>query len=806
MGYNVERIMYKCRMVEKRQKVGFEMAENKTIAKASALMQAPKGTVLIKKSTVVDKVFLILKGKVRFQADGSSVVLGPGSFLGINAMYTRIAQGDYVTMEDVTYCVLQELGASPVKRIAEINKEYNGLMVYSLSRFISELWRICYELFTKAAAGMDIVNSVYAAYESIASKEGLRKYDLSFVMSLRATEQPELPVSEEFEYYRDDYKVSPEQHKTYFMESAVMAEVHIKRQSEVIDSLLEINSELAAYLGNCFSALIGMDERNMFSAFTDAAIKLANVSKSNDSAIEKCAYILAETEKIQKFLAENAGLRFEVDRNALLKVMEAAKKGEVHNISNMVDSSNEAEKNRTETLYKMREVKDCLKKILKYAEWDGEEATGFASAMEQFLLCKDKFAGSDEMRSLRRNITKGYFVLYEKVFLKAHKAESIPVAVELFLDYGLTDERLLNAEDLEDVCSITKEEQSLPCRVYTMREWLTCIYEGKKEPSKSEFDMDYFAMLRDRRKRGEITDEQAKMLAVDVKERLKFEITNVFMYNNRLLNSQMSTYVPVMYSESMTGKLAGMHMSRKRLNMIVNKYRDIDRTIFYRELMYENKALGIEKEFIMKEYCPDIILLPIYGSRAVMWQEIEGKRRDSHARFLFPAFYEGNPESAMITAFARFRWELCRTMQGSSWNNIQIKSLTSEYCDYIQFYNKNRDLSEEKREKVKMQIQKAKGSSREAFVMDYELWIKNEVAGSVRLNKVAREILATYCPFNPAIRQKLAPQPMFEDAMARFNREKMKKNNELENHYKALKKIQQLPEELENNQEYYKEL
>lgn len=189
-----------------------------------------------------------------------------------------------------------------------------------------------------------------------------------------------------------------------------------------------------------------------------------------------------------------------------------------------------------------------------------------------------------------------------------------------------------------------------------------------------------------------------------------------------------------------------------------------------------------------------------------MWQEIEGKRRDSHARFLFPVIYEGNPENAMVSAFARFRWELCRTMQGSSWNNIQIKSLTSEYCDYIQFYNKNRDLSEEKREKVKMQIQKAKGSSREAFVMDYELWIKNEVTGSVRLNKVAREILATYCPFNSAIRQKLAPQPMFEDAMARFNREKMKKNNELENHYRALKKTQQLPEELQRNQEYYKEL
>ena len=298
------------------------------MAKASALIQAPKGTVLIKKSTVVDKVFLILKGKVRFQADGSALVLGPGSFLGINAMYTRIAQGDYVALEDVTYCMLQELGSSPVKRIAEINKEYNGLMVYSLSRFIAELWRVCYELFTKSAKCMDLVNSVYSDYESIASKEGLRKYDLSFVSSLRATEQPEMPHSEDFEYYRDDYKVSPELHKSYFMESVNMTEVHIKRQSEVIDALIGINNELTAYIDSCFCALAGTDERNMFKAFADAAIKLANVSKPNDEAIEKCAYILSETEKLQKVLAENAGLRFEFNRSVLVKVMESAKKGE----------------------------------------------------------------------------------------------------------------------------------------------------------------------------------------------------------------------------------------------------------------------------------------------------------------------------------------------------------------------------------------------------------------------------------------------------------------------------------------------
>ena len=35
------------------------------------------------------------------------------------------------------------------------------------------------------------------------------------------------------------------------------------------------------------------------------------------------------------------------------------------------------------------------------------------------------------------------------------------------------------------------------------------------------------------------------------------------------------------------------------------------------------------------------------------------------------------------------------------WNDITEPSLTSEYCDYIQFYRKNHDLSAEAKEKIK---------------------------------------------------------------------------------------------------------
>lgn len=46
------------------------------------------------------------------------------------------------------------------------------------------------------------------------------------------------------------------------------------------------------------------------------------------------------------------------------------------------------------------------------------------------------------------------------------------------------------------------------------------------------------------------------------------------------------------------------------------------------------------------------------------------------------------------------------------------------------------------------------------------------------MNKVARELLATYCPFPKQTREAVLEQPLFRDAMARFVRENGKKNKE----------------------------
>jgi hypothetical protein len=146
-------------------------------------------------------------------------------------------------------------------------------------------------------------------------------------------------------------------------------------------------------------------------------------------------------------------------------------------------------------------------------------------------------------------------------------------------------------------------------------------------------------------------------------------------------------------------------------------------------------------------------------------------------------------------------------MQGSAWNNIHFKSLTSEYSDYIQYYKKNRDLTDDKKEKIKTQLVKGKNNVREVFVQDYEQWVKYESQGGQKLNKASREILAMYCPFNKEIRKNLETQPAFADALGRFNRETQKKVKELDLRYRSIEKNKiELPDIMISTLKYYKEM
>ncbi len=449
---------------------------------------------------------------------------------------------------------------------------------------------------------------------------------------------------------------------------------------------------------------------------------------------------------------------------------------------------------------------DCLVHILSYAGCDEKEMEEIRALIQQYLNLPDIMSTESEAYGLRKRLTQMFYEIYHKVFMKVVKNENeLTPILEMFLNFGFMDVQMAGEEnanilyDLTEHLDVCKSEH-----VYTIYRWLKSVYEGKNEPSKNEFDMDYPAYLADMRRNGNITQEQQKKLMNNRDYKVKYEMQNMFMSGNRITYGKISTFCPILGEYDLINALDKMLVTAQKLEEAIDKIRAIDFSVFYREVQFSDPDKGINREMIMKEIMPDIILMPNAGTRAQMWQETAGVRRDTSARFMFPIFTAVDIEDMMIDTMGRYRWEICRKIQGVHWNDIREKSLTAEYCDYLQFYRKNHELSPEAKEKVKSALLRGRNNYREVFVKDYQSWIKYESKGSYRLNKVTREILISYCPFSRAIREELKSNPMYQMSLHRFQINNAKKAQRIQGVYDKYQKAGgKITQELVDNLDYY---
>ena len=92
----------------------------------------------------------------------------------------------------------------------------------------------------------------------------------------------------------------------------------------------------------------------------------------------------------------------------------------------------------------------------------------------------------------------------------------------------------------------------------------------------------------------------------------------------------------------------------------------------------------------------------------------------------------------------------------------------------------------------------------EIFLIDYELWIYYESKAALKLNKVARLILAAYCPFNKEIREMLKSNAAFADALMAHQKIFGEKKREWEMRIKRREnKNLEVPQEFYDTYRYY---
>lgn len=714
-----------------------------------------KGTVIYEKGDPIQSVALILKGRVVIQTEGVRMTLNSGNFLGMCDMEGKTHSFTYTALDDTVLYALPITNWEQACHLLDEKEQYRGLLITSLNFFILELYKNFGILSQEAENIAVFVQDMYSSYIMRAEEAGLVPEPLASVERLNEQKPDEFALPSKMEYHIQCSRIPVEIQKNFFGSNAYVAKQQYADQCQVIPVLIEGSRYFAEWINRVFRALI-MDEKNLYAAVGKMAL---NVRQAGQDGKELSALLDRLLEKInatEKLLTDTAGVATNLNRSRMEQIYYALLSDDTGNIA----------------AYERADVdmlNGSLMQILDYAPVYAPVKAEFSEAVEDFLRLTDKYTRTADATKVRKSISAKFFEIYEAVAKKSFADANPPLAVKLFLRFGYVSEELLTADELRMLLSLPEtDNDNLDCKVYTMAEWLREIYEGRKNPSKDEFDTDYEEYLRKQVSEKKMEKKDVGAAFRDPDARLHYEVDKLMRYADRVISGSISTFAPILCSEGIFSRMENSVVTGAMINTAVRKIEKVDYSIFYRERFTAYEEVEIPHFTNVERYTPDFILFPVYGRNSVMWQDIEGRRKDTHGRILLPALLEQNLEGEIGRMLAHFRWEKCRTDMGANWNNYRYPSLTSEYTDYLQFYKKNNELSPERKEKLKTQLQSCNNRHRDVFAKDYLDWVLREAAGAMKLNRVAREILYTYCPFASEFAKPLLLQNSYQEAAKRY--------------------------------------
>ncbi|MCM1268855.1 MAG: hypothetical protein NC302_13210 [Bacteroidales bacterium] len=748
-----------------------------------ALKEFPAGTQLIQDEQNLTALHVIAKGSVCASYPGGTFYLKKGDVIGVCELFYGSHFISYET-EDATSIASYPCTAAQLSLLFEKSVDLANMIVSSLFRQFREIHDL-YELTRFDCDNLyHFLLDHYEEYKSVCVKHKITPRALPDMDDLTP-----IVIEDDLEGWLGGYyeqlttmvtEKSAKFHKADFLAGVVLkADQDIYRIISLCRLFFDYKSEVAKLLMN-------ENRLDLFDLYTGVLYKIDSNDPDSVSLTATLSTMMIQLEDLPGIDKDMYQQRVTEYREKLVKLGEHTEE-------------------ETATVDDVPDVEHSMDTILSYSEVSSETAAAFRDAVNKFAKMTDKNASDDAARKLRLSISKLFYQIYEQAFLKSlQDPASVPKVVKMFFNFGYVDENLAGLENAAYLYKIVDKLPTDPKRkVYTAYEWFTAIYQGKKSPSRNEFDSDFATFLREQKMSGNITAADEARMVNDPKEQVLFEIRNMFPSVNKITFGRVLSFCPVFSEHNVLKDLDASLVSVDKVETAFKQVREIDFSAYYRDVIYTNPEIGIGKESVGVEVLPDIILMPNMGTRGIAWQEIEGRKRTTPARMMVSIFQMEDLTNILVRLTGDFRWEMCKRVQGARWNDISEPSLTSEYFDYIQFYRKNRDLSADAKDKIKLSMQKAKNSYKEMFIRDYEAWILYEGAGSPRLNKVSRGIIFTYCPFSKEIRTRLTANPLYKDTMARYDVKLAQKLHHFDNIFQKLKNTgTPIPKELQDQYDY----
>lgn len=752
-------------------------------------VKVSRGKQFLKKGDRLKGLYIILQGSVRAVSENDEFDMEAGSIIGMLESLSGTCACNYMANTDCMFYAFPYNSPEDYKKIFAGEEKYVAVFAMAAMHQTSMFMRRYVLSGRKCQEYYKFLMGSYRAYQKLCKDLEMPEKQFPAMASFAPVSLPEQIAPWAREYYERMSGLSLKAMDQHLARDYVLGTGAVFNAVVWMRKTMELIGIMKGYLKTNKELLLSADGTNLFQMYFELAKKAASFGRDIEP-------IQGKISELTDF-ARKRGLFSEQMMNAGFAEYES------YDFSQLVRSSSGNSEEEAAEPYE--EGIDYLTQILEYSGYEDEKAGSFRKSLQEYKNLPDILATTDDVRKLRRKITDDFYHIYELVFFRSLEGGYMPTSVKMFLNFGFMDEELAGTENTRSLFEMAGRLRR--CRaenVFTIYEWLLSIYRGENEPSRNEFDMDYTGHLNEQKKTGNITAAQVPLLAKDNNAKVRFEMQNMFVSTNRATYGKISTFCPILYKDDIIGTPENMLITAEKANGAMDEIRKIDFSLFYREVGFSDPEHEVNMEMIQKEVLPNIILMPNAGSKAMMWQETAGIKKDTQARFIFPIMTVADVGELMVEVCGRFRWEMCRKIQGVRWNDITEASLTSEYNDYIQYYRKNHDLSADAKEKVKNALYKSKNNFREVFVKDYQSWIRYESKGSFRLNKVARDIIFRYCPFNKTIRAELKVNPMYREMFEKYEILKDRKARHMILWYdRYQKKGGVITEELQANKDFY---
>lgn len=435
-----------------------------------------------------------------------------------------------------------------------------------------------------------------------------------------------------------------------------------------------------------------------------------------------------------------------------------------------------------------------IHQIFEFALMPKDFRTRMLKLLNEFKGSKNPFNTEQEGRKLRRQITALYWDLYKQVYIRSVSESAVPRPVQMMLNFGFLDEGLLEEQQVADLSDLSRSrEKSRDIPVLMETEFLNLIYEAKIEPSITEMGLTYQGYLEEMDKHRTKKEREHEQKVDDNVGKVMYEIGQRLATTAAICSGSTATAFPILTALMVRGSLKQIYTDKRKIETITKEVRNIDFSVFYRETVLK---IGEAREIIQEEVVPYFILLPIFGSRTLLWQDMTGTNKRSRGRIVVPIFFIGDLTRSLVHTFASFRWELNRDIKGAMWADPIEGGVTGEYFDYANTFKKMSKLSQEAKEKIEEKFRSIR-NNRDRFADDYIQWVLYEKDGIMKLNNIVREMFFRHIPFRKELRTRLEAMPAFTQPATRYKNVHKK---EVEAYERRFKKYQdesgQLPEEL----------